>query len=168
MGQQVNFYLTPEDFSDLMLRVARCGDFVVIHSRSPEARPRVVPSAHFEEDGSPWLFVGFARPDDIGAIRMDAVSAQGYWGFDELRSPVIALTRCFHDGHILRRGRLYAVDGYYDENGAKVKKPEPFLRWARCVLTAARKGLARDPSLGAYLGPNARARTSEPGGLVLV
>lgn len=168
MGQQVNFYLTPVDFSDLMLRVARCGDFVVIHSKSPDARPRVVPSAHFEEDGSPWLFLGLARSEDIGAIRMHAVSAQGYWGVDELRSSVITLTRCFHDGHILRSGRLYVVDSYYDENGAKVKKPEPFLRWARCVLTAAKKGLAHDSSLGAYVGPNAMAQTSGPDGLLLV
>ena len=39
-------------------------------------------------------------------------------------SPVVELTRCFFDGHILRRGRLYFVDRYYGTNGDWIEKPE--------------------------------------------
>jgi hypothetical protein len=84
------------------------------------------------------------------------VTTQGYWVVDVLRSPALELSSCFFDGKILRRGRIYYVDGFGGEDGAWIEKPETFRTWARRVRAAIRKALARQGDFD-DIGPDARA-----------
>jgi hypothetical protein len=81
---------------------------------------------------------------------------------DVLASPVIELSGCFFDGAILRRGRMYYVDGYYDAGQWKVK-PEAFRSWAKTILTRTRKALKKLPGFE-YIGPGAEAWLASSGG----
>ncbi len=58
---------------------------------------------------------------------------------DVLRSPVIEYRRCFTDGKILRRGRLFFIEDYYDENERTVKKDTEFRDWARAMVARVRR-----------------------------
>ena len=112
--------------------------------------------ARVEHMGKTPLTLYLARPADVGAVAFREVAEQGYWTVDDLRSPVVELTRCYFDGKMLRSGRLFYETGYYGGDGAWVDKPKAFLAWAEALLGAARKALRREPRLDAYLGPEAR------------
>jgi hypothetical protein len=155
MGHQINFFLGPNDHAELEMRLREAGELVVLHVRSPTPEPRQVDNTNFTEDGKQWLFLYLVRPDDLSAVRTREVAAQRYWSVDDLRSPVIELTRCYYNGKILRRGRLYFVDGYYGAEDQWVEKPEEFKAWANRLFAAARKTLTFDKNLGAHIGPEA-------------
>jgi hypothetical protein len=72
-----------------------------------------------------------------------------------LRSPVIEVSRSFENEQILRAGRLYYVDRYYDRSGKLTEKTLGFRKWARNVLSKARKSLQYDENLEAYIGQHA-------------
>ena len=155
MGHQINFFLGPNDHAALEMRLREAGELVVLRSRSPTPEPHQVDTTNFTEDGRQWLFLYLVRPSDLSAVRTEEVTAQGYWSVDDLRSPVIELTRCYYNGKILRRGRLYFVDGYYGAQDQWVEKPEEFKAWAKRLFAAARKTLTFDKNLGAHIGPEA-------------
>jgi len=92
MGQQVNFYLSPADLRALEERIRKCGEFLILHSRSPEAKPRIVSSLDFEENGEKWLFFFLVRPAELASIQMHEVAKQNYWAIDDLHSPVVEFT----------------------------------------------------------------------------
>lgn len=162
MGHQVNYYLGPEDFRELEQRLRKIHPMAVIHSRSPSAVPRVVSSFEVEDGDALWLFFFLVREDDIDAVRLTEVPTQHYWSVDESRSPVIQFMRCFFDGKVLRRGRLYYNDGYWNADKVWTSKPEPFRKWARSVLAATRRML--QPMDGEYIGREARAWQESSGG----
>ena len=83
------------------------------------------------------------------------VGAQGYWVVNSLFSPVAELDRSHYDGQVLKRGRLYYVDGFYDPQELWIEKPANFKAWAKRLFTATRKTLVHDKKLGAYIGPEA-------------
>jgi hypothetical protein len=154
MGHQINFFLGPNDLSELETRLASVGDLTILHSRSPKPEPKVVESVHFTEDGKRWLLY-LVRSMDLSDVVLKEVPAQGHWVVNSLFSPAVELDRCHYDGRVLKRGRLYYVDGFYDERGLWVEKPEEFKTWAKRLFSAARKTLVRDKQLGAYIGPQA-------------
>jgi hypothetical protein len=161
MSQQISFYMTPTDLRAAMKRIADCGDFVILHSRSPQSQPHVLSTDEFEDRGKPWLYFYITRPEFLRSIKMREVPAQGYWAIDSLRSAVIELNRCFYDGSQLKVGRLFFDTSYYDETDQKVAKPESFLAWAKCVLAATKKTLKRDASRSAYIGLDALRETDK-------
>lgn len=155
MGHQINFFLGPNDHAELEMRLREAGELVVLRNRSLTPEPHPVDTTNFTEDGKQWLFLYLVRPSDLSAVRTREVAAQGYWSVDDLRSPVIELNRCYYNGKILRRGRLYFVDGYYGAQDQWVEKPEEFKAWAKRLFAAARKTLTFDKNLGAHIGPEA-------------
>jgi hypothetical protein len=155
MGHQINFFLGPNDHAELEMRLRKVGELVVLHDRSPTPESRQVETTNFTEDGKQWLFLCLVAPSDLSAVRTREVAAQGYWSVDDLRSPVIELTRCYYNGEILRRGRLHFVDGYYGAQDQWVEKPEEFKAWAMRLFAAARKTLTFDKELGAHIGREA-------------
>jgi len=166
MGHQITFYLTPSDLEGAMKRIAACGDFVILHSRSPQSQPRVISTVDFEEEGKPWLYFYITRPEYLRLIKMREVPAQKYWAVDSLRSPVVELNRSTFDGKKIGEGRLYFQDSYYDEAGRKVSKSQPFLEWAKCTLAAMKKTLTQDTSRDTYVGIDAISITKNQGGLL--
>jgi len=167
MGQQVNFYLTPTDLQAAEERIRKCGDFLVLHSRSPESKPRIVPGIDFEENGQKWLFFFLVRPIDLASVIVREVPKQKYWGLDVLRSPILEFSICFFDGAQIRQGRIYFQTQYYDENRQLVAKSDSFLKWARCILGATKKTLHRDPTQGVYIGPDTKTWVEQKGGTLL-
>src|SRR5438477_40202 len=107
MGQQVIFYMTPGDTSAALGRLRRCGPLVILHSKSPERKPKVVPDLNVTEQGKRWLYFYLTRPTDMSSISMREVPTQRYWAIDEIDSPVIELNLSFYNGQGIRRGRAY-------------------------------------------------------------
>ena len=129
MSQQVNFDVSPTETAALEEAWRSLGSMSVLHSRSNDAGPRVLPSSDLEEAGQRWLFFQLVRTDDLKSVVMRNVPAQGYWTVNVVKSPVVELTRCFFDGRILCRGRLYFVDGFYGADGEWVNKGEDCKKW---------------------------------------
>ena len=162
MGHQVNFYLDPADTIALEEAIRTLGPLLVLHSRSPGPEPRVLECVSIEESGQPWLFLHLVRPEDLQSVVTRHVPAQGYWTIDVLRSPVIELNRCFFDGKILRRGRLYYVDGFYNASDEWQEKSDSFKRWAKTVLAKVKKGLKKHEM--DYIGTGAETWLASSGG----
>lgn len=155
MSHQVNFFLTNVDANALEAVWLGRDPIVVVHSRSVDGVPRILPSSDLEEAGRRWLFFGLLKREHLGALKMCHVPAQGYWSIDVVKSPIVEFDRCFFDGHVLRRGRLYFVDGYYDAHGSWVEKEESFRKWAKSLVASTRDRLLRHN--GDYVGPEARS-----------
>ena len=164
MGHQVNFYLDSLDSMALEQALRDLGPLLVLHSLSPGSEPRILESANFQEGARPWLFVLLVRPEDLHAVVTRYVSAQGHWTVDVVKSPVIEFDRCFFDGTILRRGRLYYVDGYYDGEAWK-EKADAFQQWAKAVLAKAKRVLKKHGS--DYIGTGAAGWASLSGGKLI-
>ena len=165
MGHQANFYATPPDIAELESVIRELEPIVVLHDRSQTMNPRTLASLRFSENAEPLLFYYLVRKADLPEVVTRHVPAQGYWTVDVLRSPVVEFNSCYFDHRILRRGRVYYVDGFYGEDGTWIEKPESFQSWAKAVLRATRKSLKKYAT--DYIGKDAMAwLTREDGKLV--
>jgi hypothetical protein len=152
VGHQVNFFATPDDVAQLEKQLGEM-DACILHDRSPTAQPRSLPGLNFHESGQRLLFYFLVREEDLPKVVTEHVPAQGYWSVDVLRSPVVEFNSCYFDGKILRRGRVYYLDGFYDQDGLWVEKSEGFRSWAKQVLKTTKRILKRHQS--DYIGPAA-------------
>ncbi len=169
MGHQFYFYQTPKDIAAMEQRLRKHTDFVIFLDDSRTVAPLVVDSLNAEENGRRILSYYLARPEDIGSVVMHHVPEQGYWTVQVSPSPVIELGTCFFDGKILRRDRAYYVDGQYGPDGQWMMKSEEFRKWAKTMLSTAKKTLKRlDPNSKAvnYIGEDAAAWHAAGGKLV--
>lgn len=162
MGRQVNFFATPADTAVLETRLRALEPLEILHSRSPGPEPRKVAALFVEDGGRRWLHYRLVRVQDLADVVMAPVPQQSYWTIDELRSPIVELNCCYFDEKILRRGRVFCEDGYYDDRSVWVKKPESFRKWATRVMGAVRRMMTRYN--GEYVGPDARAWLERGGG----
>lgn len=165
MGHQVNYYALLGDFAEIEAKIRRIEPLVILYDQSPTAAPRVAPALDFKDDSGVWLFCYLVRELDLAAVMTKHIPNRGYWLIDDHHSPVIECRGCFFDGRILRRSRMYYIDGDYDQNGIWVEKSEGFRRWAAAVFRATKKCLRRMD--GEYIGP-AAARWLETSGGKLV
>jgi hypothetical protein len=166
MGHQVNFHALPQDIEEIENVVRRIEPALVLHNRSPGIKPRVVDTLNLSENGERWLRYYFVRAADISNVVTERVPAQGYWTVDVIRSPVIEVTSCFFDGEILRRGRVYSVDGFYEENGVWKKKDEQFIAWSSRVMRKIKKCLTRQGT--EYIGNAAKEWMAQEGGKLVL
>ncbi|WP_156338283.1 hypothetical protein [Chondromyces crocatus] len=151
----MNFYVTPADVTQLHLRISEIEPMRILHDRSSTARPREVRSLNLVEETQPLLFYFLVRERDLALVATEHVPAQGYWTVDYLRSPVVQFNSCYFDGKILRRGRVYHVDGFYGADDTWVDKSESFRSWAKAVLRTTKKVLQKHGS--EYIGEDALA-----------
>jgi hypothetical protein len=159
-GRQLNVYLTPEDSHLLERHLRSLLDIVAFEWRSTESSVRQLPNMEIQEMGKPWLTIGLARPEDVPNLGLRQIESKDFRILDVLRSPAIEFSRCFFDGKILRRGRLYYIPKYFD--GAHlVQKSGGFTEWAKDVFNAAKALLTRDSELESYIGLNAERLRSE-------
>lgn len=143
MGRQVTFFLLPSDLAALESKLSDIEPFIVLHGRSESSDPRRLAAVDPAKSGDDWLYSFLVRPEDVDAVVMRHVPAQGYWTVDALHSPVIEFQRSFFDGKSIRRGRAYFVEKYFGANGALVQKPEAFRSWAQSVMGVIRRELRR-------------------------
>lgn len=135
---------------------------LVLHENSPTLAPRVLSSLDLRENGRRWLRFYLVRDVDLDSVVVEHVPAQGHWSIDVLRSPVVQFNCCYFDEEILRRGRVYYVDGFYGPDRAWVEKSEGFRAWARAVFKAVRKHLRKEGSK--YVGEDTLTWLANSGG----
>ncbi len=156
MGRQVNFFMHPEDENVFLDFLKTTGDVAYIplpqKSMHLQTSDKITPRNHPDC----WLRVYLLLKTYSDDVIMEEVKSQRYWLIDEF-SPVIQFRRCFFDGKILRRGRLYFVTSYYDEQGEKVSLPEPFLKWGARILSWIRKNYIKVTKDSYYTSPSALA-----------
>jgi hypothetical protein len=165
MGKQVGLYVTRADIVLFENRLRATGDVAFVAYRSTSAEPRLLASLSEWEMGKDDLTAFLARQADLPRVRPHEVPAQHCWLLDPLVPPVVEFARPYAGPPGLSRGRLYYTEWYY-EGEARVDKPQEFRDWASGVLAVARKLFRRDPSLGAWVGPEAAA-LAQAGTLVL-
>lgn len=161
MGKQVNFYLLPADIAILEEKIRDIDSLVVLHSRSNISKPRELANLELLEEGQHWLYFYLVRPEDLDSVQMRHVPAQNYWTVDVLKSPVIELQRCFWDGQVLRRGRVYYQDKFFGDDNELIEKSESFQRWAKWIFKTIKQSL--DKVDHDYLGYNAKRWLSTGG-----
>ena len=159
MGRQLNFFLSHVDAEVLDQGLRQDEETLILESRSRGPCPEVVDSIRDTE--SQKIFFYLVRKGDIELVRMKEVPTQGYWRIDEDRSPVVELTKSFIDPDLIRRGRLYYTEAYFDQTGTATAKDPKFLRWAESLLTLAKRILTFDKDLHSYVGPDAQRLRDE-------
>lgn len=156
MGHQILFYLSDRDTSDLENNLFGIDETVVLLDRFRGPFPDCRDTTDIVEHGQRRYFFYLARHVDLDSIVTKEVAPQGYWTIDDLRSPVIEFSRSRVNSDVIKRGRLYYSDTYYNGTGGLISKPGEFLKWSKKILSDARRLLSYDQELRAYLGKEAK------------
>lgn len=152
LSSQLNFYVAPDEAAwfDELLRSA--GHFCVVTATSRASKPELARDTVLRSPGVEALTVHLVRDSDMNLLEVQKIENREGWFVDVTRSPVIELSRCFLDGRVLRRGRLYVVKEYFGHDGTRVIKDAGFLSWSQAVLACVRRALIRR-SDGDYVAP---------------
>lgn len=164
MGKQVNFYMLPEDQLEFEQWLKARGDVCFIKQPLKTSELEIISTLVVPEMGKTWLDVYLARHTDLEDILVTYVSDQKYWLVDNNQSPVIEFGRCYYDGNILGRGRLYIQTGFYGDE--EQEKEKQFINWADKILKWIRTHYNRDSKTGYYIGPHAKKWILHKGGLL--
>jgi hypothetical protein len=162
MGRQVNFYMLPEDQLEFEAWLRAKGDVCFINQPLRTEEIEVIPTLIVPEMGKTWLGVYLAQRTDLENILVKYVASQNYWLIDDNQSPVVEFGRCYFDGSILGRGRLYFRTGFYSDE--EQEKEKQFINWADKILKWIRTHYNRDPKTGYYIGPHAKKWILHKGG----
>jgi hypothetical protein len=163
MGRQVNFFLSPDDHVALEAEIRAVGPLLIVEDGTAGGQIQSRDSLAFVAPGVESLFLCLLRPDDLGQVRISPLRGRddGAGSIDALQSPVIECWRCYFDGTLLRRGRLYFEPTILSDQQTIENKPDPFVEWADRVLRRVRKHLTKDPaspsSVPTYFGQGALA-----------
>jgi hypothetical protein len=153
MSSQINFYITQKDLANIEVALKTSDEFFILHSSSPTSAPHIVDTMVCKPGETQWLFYYLVRKSDLDKVLMHYVEKQNYWSIDSVRSPVIEFDSCYLSENILRRGRVYYVNKFYDDEGILVGKPEDFCIWAKQIFLKIRKFLKKHEK--DYIGTDA-------------
>jgi hypothetical protein len=156
MGHQVRIFINDNDSFAIEDKIRKLEPMAVLHSRSDTNTPRTLPSLRFWQDGRRWLYFYLVRVPDLSHVRLH--QARDHWSIDVRSSPVIEIHLSPIEGDIVRPGRAYFVDKFYDQNGILQTKDASFSKWARSVFKEIKSYLKRDDK--DYFGPDALLRQS--------
>lgn len=156
MGKQVNFYMHPDDLNDFNKMMRLDKELKMINNISQSKKPEVRESLTVTEYNKERLTIYLVQSKYINDVKMKFIAKQNYWLVDELCSAVIEFSRCYFDGVIMRRGRLYYQAGYYDENDNWKDKPEDFKLWADKKLSWIKKNYQKEKGVEFYVGSHAK------------
>lgn len=155
--------MLPEDLLEFEKDFKKVDDVIFIESWLPEPKLTITDTLRIPAMGDTWLKMYLAKSVDREKIIIEHVEGQKYWTIND-HSLVVELLRCYFDGGILRRGRLYFQPGFYDRQGTWVEKPKEFIKWADGLLRWIRRNYSKDPETGFYIGPHAREWVSQKNG----
>jgi hypothetical protein len=151
-SSQLNFFLTKNDQAELLGKLDPLGSFRYVESMSQDGSPRMLETAEIGQMGSERLKIFVTQSNYINKILFEQLTNAAF--VDELRSPVIAFSRCYQDDQCIRRGRFYFVKSHFDAR-ALINKDDDFLKWGNSLITRARRMLKKDPKSFEYFGPEA-------------
>lgn len=157
-SRQVNFYVHPDEQEWFEGRLAKAGPFVIVLGVAHDGRPQFGTTSVIKEFGKEDLKIFLVRQDDVGSVGALTAPNRTELFVDDLRSPVVEFSRCYFDGRLLRRGRLYFAESYYNEQNQLVRKPQAFVSWGRQLISEVTRSLERRAD-GDYV--SARAREME-------
>lgn len=162
MGRQVNFYLVGDDHSLVQRLIESAGPVAFIQDR--QAGPDLVPVGDIriprELMGKVPLRVYAAQPSAVPHLSLRWIPEQNYHIID-IGSAAIEIDRCFFDGRVARRGRIYAHTSPWRPQDAD--EWTSFQTWSKRVMRRVVDGFKRDGQrLGerpffTYFGPEAYA-----------
>jgi hypothetical protein len=161
-SRQVNFYVHPEEQEWLEERLEGAGQFTIVRGLDESGRAKLSSTTVIKEFGKEDLKIYLVRPEDVDRICSVGAPNRVERFVDDLRSPVVEFSRCYFDERVLRRGRLYMVDSYYDDFDRLTKKPADFVAWGRKLIDVVRNSLERR-SDGDYVSGRAREVESKAG-----
>jgi hypothetical protein len=157
MELQINFFLTAEDQVAFEEHLKKAGDFVAIRWKSDKPEPAVVDlSAH-----TGVLSLRLVLPQHLVKVSMQPILTRREYSVDGLISPVVEYSRCPQGDRLIRRGRLYFQEGYFDSAGKWVVKDEAFITWARRLRETARRFFKKRRISFFYLGEGAEEARAE-------
>lgn len=159
---QINFYIMPneQEWFDELLRSS--GSIRIVAGMTSAYRPQISSTTVLRAPGDEDLKVHLFRDQDLEGLHADEIPSRGEWIVDVLRSPAIEFRRCFTDGRLLRRGRLFFIEDYYDNSGRLVRKDVGFLRWARGIISKVRRSMIKRED-GDYMSPGAAEQQRDDG-----
>ena len=157
MGRQINFYLTAEDEVAFEEHLKKAGDFVAIRWKSDKPEPVVVDLSAQKS----VLSLRLVLPQHLAKVSMQPILTRREYSIDGLVSPVVEYSRCPQEDRLIRRGRLYFQEGYFDAAGKWVAKDEAFISWARRLRETARRFFNKRRIGFFYLGEGAEKARAE-------
>ena len=149
MGKQVNFYLLPSDFTTVQAAIESAGPVKFLTDQTRDDRPREIDSLVINPDemGRIGLRVYAVRPEDLHSVKTKWIEQQGHWIIDQFDSPVLEIDRCYYDGRLIRRGRIYFAT---DLRFRAALPDQDFVRWGTAVLSRVRRRLLLDRHLHSF------------------
>lgn len=153
-SKQINFFMDLNDLSAFDEYIHSLRDVAII--KLPLQRSQLnCSNTVLNQSDEEWIDVYLTKHQYLEDVLIQFVEAQNYWVIDELRSPVVQFLRCYRGETYIRRGRLYLVTEYYNEQGLAETKPHEFIDFGTTLINWIRTNYATDQSTGFYLGPNA-------------
>ena len=140
VGRQFSFFWGPEDQLPFEMALRETGDVAFLKERSRSPTAEVCSSSVISEFGKEWLGILVARSDDVGRIRFRPIRGRVDFSCDPVIEPIVEFSRCYVDNKIIRPGRLYRVDEYFDD-GDVIRKSATFIKWAEKLFDNGRAGL---------------------------
>ena len=140
---------------ELELAISAIEPMLVFSDSSLQSAPRIVDSTDLVENGQRQFSFYISRAADLRKVSTHEVKAQSHWKITESTSPVIEVLLSGFDGTMLRLGRFYYNDSYYDGRGRTQIKSAEFSAWAKKAFSKTRRLLKFDKNLYAYVGVEA-------------
>lgn len=153
-SRQLNFFLSPSDQKFVEEAISSCGPFAIFDSRSSSSHPQKRADMRVAEFGKEPLRILISQSMYESEIMLTRIRGSNEYSASVLKMPIIEFDRCFLGDKFIRRGRVYAVMEYYDENGDLVKKPKAFAHWIKCVFGEIKDSLTQTAD-GKYVGEEA-------------
>jgi hypothetical protein len=139
---------------------------LILAGCSQTPAPQLLFSTTVGRIGEEDLTVFLVRNSDLSHVVSNLIPNRGYL-IDESRSPVVEFARCYFNGKLLRRGRLYYGTGYWDDASQWKAAPMAFSRWADAIIKKIRSSYKSKHS-SFYVGPNAAKWAKESKGELAV
>lgn len=158
-SRQLNFYLNSSDqhLFDQMLTANRTTKFC--QYQTEQARPYFLESSIIRNMGEEVLKIILVRESDVKNIQYRKIEGRNIYSIDTVRSPVMEYSRCYVNDKFVRRGRLYFLKTYYNDQDVLVNKAPDFLSWENQIFDEAKEILIPYKS-GEFMGPGAFADVS--------
>lgn len=143
MGSQIRFFLAPADVSQLENEIRACGAMKILLDKFEYVdlagiRRSTVDTLAAENQG-----LCLVREEDIADLEFRPISKTAQRYCDGSRSPIIEYYCGFAGASVIRSGRLYRIDSYYDKEGKKVRKSQDFIHWANRVFRKVKNHLQK-------------------------
>ncbi len=154
MADVITFFLGPRDEIALFRQLAPCGLTIYPELVDPSDAPIPLDG---EAPAKLTLSAYYLAAEQLGPVEIYPIKRgphRGFFGIDEVRSPVIHYERSLREGDVIVSGRLWAELIMDQSIEAKVGKSEAFRQLFGKVRETIKR-FQRSQPVGAFVGPEA-------------